>query len=75
MHILVHSPWLPGYISVLQTIHVMLTIAGLFFNIPRIMNHYLLSLLLNLEGKTKNNMLPLSLRNEHLPWRENYVRR
>ena len=30
MHILVHSPWLPGYIDVIQTILVVLTITGLF---------------------------------------------
>ena len=30
MCIPVHSPWLPGYISVVQTILVALTMAGLF---------------------------------------------
>ena len=30
MFILVHSPWLPGYIDVAQTILVILTMAGLF---------------------------------------------
>ena len=30
MHILVHSPWLPGYINVLQTILIILTMAALF---------------------------------------------
>ena len=30
MHIPVHSPWLPGYIDVTQTILIMLTMAGLF---------------------------------------------
>ena len=30
MNIPVHSPWLPGYIDVTQTILVMLTMAGLF---------------------------------------------
>ena len=32
MHIPVHSPWLPGYIDVMQTILVILTMAGLFLN-------------------------------------------
>ena len=30
MHIPVHSPWLPGYINVMQTVLIMLTMAGLF---------------------------------------------
>ena len=30
-HIPVHSPWLPGYINVVQTIPVILTMAGLFW--------------------------------------------
>ena len=30
MHTLVHSPWLPGYIDVMQNILVILTMAGLF---------------------------------------------
>ena len=34
MRILVHSPWLPGYIDVLQTILIMLTMAGLFPDRP-----------------------------------------
>ena len=35
MHIPVHSPWLPGYIGVTQTILVMSTMAGLFLDRPR----------------------------------------
>ena len=31
MLISVHSPWLPGYIDVMQTILVILTMAGLFW--------------------------------------------
>ena len=34
MHIPVHSPWLPGYIDVAQTILVILTMAGLFLDRP-----------------------------------------
>ena len=33
-HILIHSPRLPGYISVVQTILVILTMVGLFPDIP-----------------------------------------
>ena len=32
----VHSPWLPGYIDVVQTVLVMLTMAGLFLDRPYI---------------------------------------
>ena len=32
----VHSPWLPGYINVAQTVLVLLTMAGLFLDRPRI---------------------------------------
>ena len=34
MHIPVHSPWLPGYINVAQTLLVILTMAGLFPDRP-----------------------------------------
>ena len=34
-HIPVHSPWLPGYIYVVWTILVILTMAGLFLDRPR----------------------------------------
>ena len=36
MRIPVHSPWLPGYIDVTQTILVMLTMVGLFPKRPGI---------------------------------------
>ena len=36
MSILVHSPWLPRYINVTPTILVILTMAGLFLDRPRI---------------------------------------
>ena len=36
MHIPVHSLWLPGYIDVVQTFLVILTMAGLFLDRPRI---------------------------------------
>ena len=34
MHIPVHSPWLPGYIDVAQTVLLILTMAGLFQDRP-----------------------------------------
>ena len=34
MRIPVHSPWLPGYIDVVQTVLIMLTIVGLFPDKP-----------------------------------------
>ena len=34
MCIPVHSPWLPGYTDVTQTVHVALTMAGLFPDRP-----------------------------------------
>ena len=34
MHTPVHSPWLPGYINVVQTILIILTMAGLFLDRP-----------------------------------------
>ena len=36
MRIPVHSPWLPGYIDAMQTVLVMLTMAGLFPDRPHI---------------------------------------
>ena len=36
MHIPVHSPRLPGYINVMQIILIILTMAGLFPDIPHI---------------------------------------
>ena len=36
MRIPVHSPWLPGYIDVTQTILVLLTMAGLFSDGPHV---------------------------------------
>ena len=40
MHIPVHSPWLPGYIHVMQTILFILTMAGLFQTELVFMNSY-----------------------------------
>ena len=39
MHIPVHSPWLPGYIDVVQTVLIILTMAGLFPDRPHISPH------------------------------------
>ena len=36
MHIPVHSPWLPGYVDVTQTVLVILTMTGLFPDRPHI---------------------------------------
>ena len=38
MRIPVHSPWLPGYIDVAQTILIILTMAGLFLYLPHVSN-------------------------------------
>ena len=35
LHISLHSPWLPGHINVMQTVLIMLTMAGLFTDRPR----------------------------------------
>ena len=40
MCIPVHSPWLPVYINVMQTIPVILTMAGLFPDIPLILKKF-----------------------------------
>ena len=45
----VHSPWLPGYIDVVQTILVILTMAGLFLDRP--LTHYLTSFLTKTMGE------------------------
>ena len=42
MHIPVHSPCLPGYIHVTQTILVKLTMAGLFLDRPHIYTNWIL---------------------------------
>ena len=39
MHIPVHSPWLPGYITALQIVFVILIMAGLFPDRPRIFSY------------------------------------
>lgn len=36
MHISVHSPWLPSYIDVAQTVHIILVMVGLFPDRPHI---------------------------------------
>lgn len=40
MRVPVPSPWLPGYIDVVQTVLVMLTMAGFFQDRPRIVGDY-----------------------------------
>ena len=37
MRIPVHPPWLPGYIDVMQTVLITLTMAGLFLDRPHIL--------------------------------------
>ena len=44
MQIPVHSPWLPGYTGIMQTILVLLTMAGLFLDRPHI---YIFPLMIN----------------------------
>ena len=39
MRIPVHSPWLPGYIDVMQTVLVILTVAGLFPGRPHLLSN------------------------------------
>ena len=41
MLIPVHSPWLPGYIDVVQTVLIILTMAGLFLDRPHILSFFL----------------------------------
>ena len=43
MHIPVHSPWLPGYIDLTQTVLVILTMAGLFPDRPHTL-YYIIAL-------------------------------
>ena len=40
MHIPAHSPWLPGYIHVAQTVLTILTMAGLFPERPHVVLCY-----------------------------------
>ena len=63
MCIPVHSPWLPGYMDVAQTILVLLTMAGVFLDGPLI---YLYSLMLSLtsfsfkkESSTQEKIYPV----------------
>ena len=39
MHFPVYSPWLPGYINIMQTILIILTMAVLFLDIPFMYTH------------------------------------
>ena len=38
MHMPVHSPWLPGYTDVAQTVLIILTVAGFFLDGPRMLS-------------------------------------
>ena len=40
MRVPIHSPWLPGYIDVMQTILIILTMAGLFLDRPHPFIHW-----------------------------------
>ena len=51
MHIPVHSPWLPGYIDVVQTVLIILTMAGLFLDRPHV------SKIVNIITKAKPNRI------------------
>ena len=68
MRIPVHSPWLPGYIVVVQTILLILTMAGLFpdrhhMYIPKEIHTKLMAY-----GKTYGTKLSGPLRGEMRGW-------
>ena len=48
----VHSPWLPGYINIPETILIMLTMAGLFLDTPHMLFLPLILELLNIHSDT-----------------------
>ena len=52
VYIPVHSPWVPGYISVVQINLVILTMAGFFPDRPRVPKYFMLSVLLKMIIKT-----------------------
>ena len=49
MHIPVHSPWLPPYINVMQTIIIILAMAGLFPDRPHCISSFLQPFILDEE--------------------------
>ena len=57
MGIPVHSPWLPGYMGVTQTILVTLTMAGLFLNRPHIFHIHNTTISTSASINTENNVL------------------
>ena len=61
VHIPVHSPWLPGYIDVVQTVLVILIVAGLFPDRTRVLDP--LSHYFNFKymSRLNYNLLPFSL--------------
>ena len=69
MRIPVHSPWLPGYIDVVQTVLIILTMAGLFadkpFVVPFTSEWLLLSL--SFSSHSSHQSLQSSFCSEHLP--------
>lgn len=63
MHIPIHSPWLPGYMDVAQTILLILKVVGLFPDRPYISGKLLtfktyeeLTQLSNKDNNNKNNL-------------------
>ena len=61
MCILVHSPWLPGYTDVVQTVLVILTMAGLFLDRPLIPQ-------IHMGGPQENRVTPQSGSSHHLQY-------
>ena len=54
MHIPVHSPWLPGYMNVVQTVLIILTMAQLFLDRPHIPSQ----IIQQVDGTTSAIQLP-----------------
>ena len=59
MYIAVHSPWLPGYIDVAQTILVLLPMAGLFPDRPHIIVHLFAGLFHHLKLLRTKTVCPI----------------
>ena len=63
MRIPVHSPWLPGYMNVVQTVLVSLTMAGLFPDRPHILRMYTVLYFWNTLGFMLDDTFLFILRN------------
>ena len=56
----VHSPWLPGYIDVAQTVLVILTMAGLFSGQTSYIIYYALSIYLSIIYVSKEKLVGIT---------------